>query len=96
MLAEPSLELFARRIGEELPGENVVSYSPKSHSLGKKRMDSATNERLSLLDLDWDADQFFAGKETDGAIARLPLIDSELRISDQYWQEVVSLFNTPT
>jgi superfamily II DNA or RNA helicase len=96
VLAEPSLELFARRIGEELPGENIVSYSPKNHALGKKRSDSATNEQLTLLDLDWDTNQFFSSKESNDAVARPPLTNSELRISDQYWQEVVSLFNTPT
>ena len=96
VLAEPSLELFARRIGEELPGENVVSYSPKRHSHGNKRSDDGKSERPATLGLNWNADQSFTTKENSKAVAHPPLLNSELSLSDQYWQEVVSLFDTFT
>lgn len=92
VLAEPSLTEFARRIGEDLPGHHVVSFSPKSSKQSTdetKRSEVLQKENYTTeweLDIDntgtWDA-----APEHNGARETI-----DLCVSNQYWSEVLSLF----
>jgi superfamily II DNA or RNA helicase len=96
VLAEPNLAEFARRIGEDLPGEKVVSFVPDSETLGtqkSKAMKLYQDDNFAFtLDLGAQSsveDSFQASKIADEE-------DVDLRISNQYWNEVLALFATST
>lgn len=96
VLAEPSLELFSRRISEELPGENVVSFSPRSEAFSNRLSDAAKIDHGNIIDLDWAEDQPISTEQIGHNITNSHPSNSELSISAHYWQEVVSLFDTPS
>jgi superfamily II DNA or RNA helicase len=96
VLAEPNLAEFARRIGEDLPGEKVVSFFPDSETRSAKKSKA----------MKFYQDDNFAF--TLGLAEQAPVEDSgryskiaddeevDLRISNQYWNEVLALFATGT
>ena len=96
MLAEPKLAEFARRIGEDLPGENVVSFVPdsKTRSAQKsKAMKLYQDDNFAFtLDLVEQASVEDSGRSSKTADEE----KVDLRISKQYWNEVLALFNTST
>jgi superfamily II DNA or RNA helicase len=92
VLAEPNLAEFARRIGEDLPGEKVVSFVPDSETRGaqeSKTMKFYQDDNFALtLDLNEQASVEYSslpsGTQEEDEI--------DLRISNQYWNEVLALF----
>ncbi|MBQ0748504.1 MAG: DEAD/DEAH box helicase family protein [Marinobacter sp.] len=92
VLAEQNLTEFARRIGEDLPEQTVVSFSPitpKQNSdglIGRTALarDTDTAERDIEFDVGgtWDAEK--------GLVP--PSESAELTISNHYWNEILSLF----
>ena len=94
VLAEPNLAEFARRIGEDLPGEKVVSFVPNSETLGTQKskamkfyQDNNFAFTLNLEDQSSVDDSGQAGKIADEE-------EVDLCISNQYWNEVLALFAT--
>ena len=94
MLAEPTLAEFARRIGEDLPGETVVSFVPDSETRGtqkSKAMNFYQDDDFAFtLDLDEQASVKDSGRYSKTADDE----EVDLRISNQYWNEVLALFAT--
>ena len=92
VLAEPSLTEFARRIGEDLPEQNVVSFSPRA----SRQNADGTMER-AVVPEDSDASEWdFSVNGTDTRTARPDQTwqkeTTELSMSNHYWKEVLSLF----
>ncbi len=90
VLAEQNLTEFAHRIGEDLPEQTVVSFSPKTPRqnsdgfIGRTALAPDTAERDIEFDVGgtWDAEK--------GLVP--PSESAELTISNHYWNEVLSLF----
>ena len=92
VLAEPSLTEFARRIGDDLPGQHVVSFSPRSskqspdEAKGSEMLQQEGQSAAWDLGIDntgtWDV-----APEHNGARETI-----DLSVSNQYWSEVLSLF----
>ncbi|UZD65703.1 DEAD/DEAH box helicase [Marinobacter sp. AN1] len=94
VLAEPNLTEFAYRVGDDLPGQRVVSFSPKFSKLDLKETNGAgallpdnipsiPNDPGIDLSGSWvGAAQGFEGRNA-----------ADLRLSNQYWSEVLSLFD---
>ena len=95
VLAEPNLAEFARRIGEDLPGERVVSFVPDSEARGtqkSKAMQFYQDDNFAFtLDLDEQA-----SFEDPDRYSKTAEEEVDLRISNQYWNEVLALFATST
>ena len=96
VLAEPNLAGFARRIGEDLPGEKVVSFVPDSETRGaqeSKAMKFCQDDNFNfILDLDEQA-----SVENSGLSRETPNEEAiNLRVSNQYWNEVLALFASGT
>ncbi|WP_420390713.1 DEAD/DEAH box helicase [Marinobacter sp.] len=94
VLAEPSLVEFARRIGEDLPGEKVVSFSQDSGTKGdqtSKAMKFYQEER-SEFTLEINEQNSLERSVQSSESTDVEQID--LRVSSQYWNEVLSLFAT--
>ncbi len=96
VLAEPNLAEFARRIGEDLPGEKVVSFVPDSEARGtrkSKAMKFYQDDNFAFtLDLDEQS-----SVEDSGRFSKISDEgEVDLRISSQYWNEVLALFATRT
>ena len=92
ILAEPSLTEFARRIGEDLPEQNVVSFSPKASkqnpdNSGKGQIIAKGNE-ISGWDLNFGS-EYTLDNEVESAGRRE---SAELSMSNHYWSEILSLF----
>jgi len=92
VLAEQNLTEFAHRIGEDLPEQTVVSFSPKQlkHNFdglnGRTALTHNIDTSESDIKLDiggtWDADKGIAP----------PSESTALTISNHYWNEILSLF----
>ncbi|WP_083394710.1 DEAD/DEAH box helicase [Marinobacter sp. AC-23] len=92
VLAEQNLTEFAHRIGEDLPEQTVVSFSPKplKHNFdglnGRTALPHNTDTSESDIKLDiggtWGADKGIAP----------PSESTTLTISNHYWNEILSLF----
>jgi superfamily II DNA or RNA helicase len=96
VLAEPNLAEFSRKVGEDLPGKKVVSFVPNSEArstLRSKAMKFYQDDNFAFtLDLGEQAliaDPDRPSKEPDEE-------EIDLRISNQYWSEVLALFATST
>lgn len=92
ILAEPSLAEFARRIGEDLPEQNVVSFSPRASkqnpdNSGKSQI-LASGDETSEWDLNFGSEYTF-DNEAEQAGRRE---SAELSMSSHYWSEILSLF----
>lgn len=92
MLAEPSLTEFARRVGDDLPEQKVVSFSPR---LPRQNSNTATERAV----LGKDADDSEWGLIMNGvdtwATEPEPTSrkeSAELTMSNHYWSEILSLF----
>lgn len=96
VLAEPNLAEFAHRIGEDLPGENVVSFFPDSESRGTQRSKAMKFDQEENLPFSWALDEQVLAEsvDNDNRFSKEEKID--LRVSSQYWDEVLSLFATGT
>ncbi len=96
VLAEPNLAEFARRIGEDLPGEKVVSFVPDSETRGtreSKAMKFYQDDNFALtLDLGEQASVEYSGPYSETPDEE----EVDLRISSQYWSEILALFATST
>lgn len=92
VLAEPTLAEFARRIGEDLPEQNVVSFSPKAskQSLGsvEKSRILTSGDESSAWDLSFGTEYTF-GDEGELIESRK---SAEFSMSNHYWSEILSLF----
>jgi len=92
VLAEQNLTEFAHRIDQELPEQTVVSFSPKrpehnfDGAIGRAALASDTDTSAHDIELD-------VGGEwgTEKAMVS-PSESTELRISNQYWNDILSLF----
>ncbi len=92
VLAEPSLTDFSRRIGEDLPGQRVVSFLPRS---SKKRSGEALAS--DVLQKEGHTTAWDLNIETMSTQTGLPHHNDaretiNLCVSNQYWSEVLSLF----
>ena len=96
VLAEPNLAEFARRIGEDFPEEKVVSFVPDSEARGaqeSKAMKFYQDDNFAFtLDLDEQASVEYSGPDSGTPEEE----EVDLRISNQYWNEVLALFATNT
>lgn len=97
VLAETNLTEFSYRIGDDLPGHSVVSFSPKSakHGLNEASRAGVLSEKAASMQGDVGNDN------TDSWIVTAQGFDgkhaADLRLSNRYWSEVLSLFdNTAT
>lgn len=96
VLAESSLTDFARRIGEDLPEQNVVSFSPQSST-----RKVSYSDRGSGLVSEYGALESDIGPDIesmwDASVEHVWQRESpELSISKHYWSEVLSLFEGMT
>lgn len=92
VLAEQNLTEFAHRIGEDLPEQTVISFSPKplKHNFdglnGRTALTHNTDTSESDIKLDiggtWSSD--------NGIVP--PSESTTLTISNHYWNEILSLF----
>lgn len=93
VLAEPALTEFARRIGEDLPEQDVVSFSPKTSkkNLGssEKSMVIISGGESSAWDLSFGA-KYALGHEAKLAESRS---SADFSMSNHYWSEILSLFD---
>lgn len=96
VLAEPNLAEFARRIGEDLPGENIVSFVPDSNPQGTQKLKTMKlhQDENFPFTLNLDERKSF---ENSGLSSKTPDEgEIDLRISNHYWNEVIALFATST
>lgn len=94
VLAEPNLAKFARRIGEDLPGEKVVSFVPDCETRITDRSKTNKFYREDNFDITLDMDKRMSDENLGELGKTLDEEESELRISSQYWSEVLALFAT--
>jgi superfamily II DNA or RNA helicase len=95
VLAEPALVEFARRIGEDLPGEKVVSFSQDSGtSRGDQKSKAMTFYQDEQSELSWEIDERNAFENSIQSNTSSDEEQIDLRVSSQYWNEVLSLFAT--
>ncbi|WP_431474583.1 DEAD/DEAH box helicase family protein [Marinobacter sp. KM021] len=92
VLAESSLTEFARRISDDLPEQNVVSFSPKS---SKQNSDAASE--YAALAKDGEASEWGGSIDVSGTWLSGPdhteqKEKTELSMSNHYWSEILSLF----
>ncbi|RBP27907.1 superfamily II DNA or RNA helicase [Marinobacter pelagius] len=92
VLAESSLTEFARRISDDLPEHNVVSFSPKS----SKQNSEAASEYAVLSENDeateWGFSIDATGTWLSGPDQTEQKETTEFSISHHYWSEILSLF----
>lgn len=92
VLAEPTLAEFARRIGEDLPEQNVVSFSPKASN---QNLGSSEKSRILTSGVEssaWDLSfgtEYTLGDEGGVIESRK---SAEFSMSNHYWSEILSLF----
>jgi len=92
VLAESSLTEFARRISDDLPEQNVVSFSPKS---SKQNSDAASEYATLAKDgeaSEWDGSIDVSGTWLSGPDQTEQKEKTELSMSNHYWSEILSLF----
>lgn len=94
VLAEPTLVEFARRIGEDLPGEKVVSFSQDSGIRGDQKSNAMTFHQDEPSDLTWEIGEQNSFESSVQSSKSLGEEQIDLRVSSQYWNEVLSLFAT--
>lgn len=92
VLAEPTLTEFARRIGEDLPEQNVVSFSPTTskQNLGssERSLTVISDEESSEWNLSFGT-EYILGHAAQLAESRK---SAEISMSNHYWKEILSLF----
>lgn len=92
VLAEPTLTEFARRIGEDLPEQNVVSFSPKA---SKQNLGSSEKSRILINGDESSAWDLSFGTEytlVDEGELTESRNSAEFTMSNHYWSEILSLF----
>lgn len=92
VLAESSLTEFARRINNDLPEQNVVSFSPRS---SKQNADDTSE--YAVLAEDDEANEWGFSIDATGTWLSGPgqtgqKETTELSMSNHYWSEILSLF----
>tara|TARA_R110001592_G_scaffold344760_1_gene636272 strand:+ start:1451 stop:2851 length:1401 start_codon:yes stop_codon:yes gene_type:complete len=92
VLAEPSLTEFARRIGEDLPEQTVVSFSPKAQSENSGGLKGNALHASASDIAEWDIGFDAGGTWSVGQEHVAPRESAELTISKHYWNEILSLF----
>tara|TARA_Y100001001_G_scaffold155425_1_gene171206 strand:- start:10900 stop:12297 length:1398 start_codon:yes stop_codon:yes gene_type:complete len=96
MLAEPNLAEFARKIGEDLPGKKVVSFIPDLKTRGTQESKAMKCDHDDKFVFTLDPDEQVS-VEYSGLSSETPKEEEiDLRISNQYWNEVLALFATST
>jgi len=96
VLAEPNLAEFARRIGEDLPGEKVVSFVQDSETRGTPESKATKFYQDDNFAITLDMGEQ-TSVEDPGLSSETPDEEEiDLRISNQYWNEVLALFATST
>ena len=96
MLAEPNLAEFARKIGEDLPGKKVVSFIPDLKTRGTQESKAMKCDHDDNFVFSLDPDKQVS-VEYSGLSSETPKDEEiDLRISNQYWNEVLALFATST
>ena len=96
VLAEPNLAEFARRIGEDLPGEKVVSFVQDSETRGTPESKATKFYQDDNFAINLDMGEQ-TSVEDPGLSSETPDEEEiDLRISNQYWNEVLALFATST
>lgn len=92
VLAESSLTEFARRINDDLPEQNVVSFSPRS---SKQNEDDASEYAVFAEDdeaTEWGFSIDATGTWLSGPGQTGQKETTELSMSNHYWSEILSLF----
>ncbi|MBN8241151.1 DEAD/DEAH box helicase family protein [Marinobacter hydrocarbonoclasticus] len=92
VLAESSLTEFARRINDDLPEQNVVSFSPRS---SKQNADDASEYAVLAEDdeaAEWGFSIDATGTWLSGPDQTEQKETTELSMSNHYWSEILSLF----
>lgn len=92
VLAESSLTEFARRINDDLPEQNVVSFSPRS---SKQNEDDASEYAVFAEDdeaTEWGFSIDATGTWLSGPGQTEQKEKTELSMSNHYWSEILSLF----
>lgn len=92
ILAEPNLTDFARRIGDDLPGQQVVSFLPRS---SKQNSDPSKEHAVFADDNraeEWEFGINSTGTWATGAEQTWQSEKAELSMSNRYWSEILSLF----
>tara|TARA_R110001583_G_C5664901_1_gene409975 strand:+ start:4899 stop:5336 length:438 start_codon:yes stop_codon:yes gene_type:complete len=92
VLAEPSLAEFARRIGEDLPGQKVISFSPDSVARRTQKSKATKSYQEEQAHFTWGLDEEISVEGSGQAIRQPDEEKIDLRVSSQYWNEVLSLF----
>ncbi|MDP4532862.1 DEAD/DEAH box helicase family protein [Marinobacter salarius] len=92
VLAESNLTEFARRIGDDLPGQHVLSYSPRSSKQSPGEAKGSEMLQKEGHTAAWDLDinntaPWITAPEQSGTRETV-----DLYVSNQYWSEVLSLF----
>lgn len=92
VLAESNLTEFARRIGDDLPGQHVLSYSPRSSKQSPGEAKGSEMLQKEGHTAAWDLDinntaSWITAPEQSGTRETV-----DLYVSNQYWSEVLSLF----
>ena len=96
VLSEPNLAEFARRIGEDLPGEKVVSFVQDSETRGTPESKATKFYQDDNFAINLDMGEQ-TSVEDPGLSSETPDEEEiDLRISNQYWNEVLALFATST
>lgn len=96
VLAEPNLAEFARRIGEDLPGEKVVSFFPDSETRSAKKSKAMKFYQDDNFAFTLDLAEQASVEDFDRYSNTADEEEVDLRISNQYWNEVLALFATST
>jgi len=94
LLAEPNLVEFARRIEEDLPGEKIVSFVPDSGNLGTQKSEKTGSYHDDNSAFTLDLGEQSTVEDSNQASKCLNEEEVDLRISNQYWNEVLALFAT--
>lgn len=96
VLAEPNLAEFARRIGEDLPEEKVVSFFPDSETRSAKKSKAMKFYQDDNFAFTLDLAEQASVEDFDRYSNTADEEEVDLRISNQYWNEVLALFATST
>lgn len=96
VLAEPNLAEFARRIGEDLPEEKVVSFFPDSETRSAKKSKAMKFYQDDNFAFTLDLAEQASVEDFDRYSKTADEEEVDLRISNQYWNEVLALFATST
>lgn len=92
VLAELNLAEFARRIGNDLPGQNVVSFSPDSEARRTQKSKATNSYQEEQAHFTWGLEEQVSVEGSGQAIRQPDEEKIDLRVSSQYWNEALSLF----